>query len=78
MTSKNMQQSEPAITQMIKLKETFITRPPHHIVLDGSQYLKTLWGLWESFKVLDNILYYKCNTSEKEVLLLVASKEIRA
>lgn len=39
---------------------------------------KTLWGLWVSFTVFDNILYYKCITSKTEVLLLVASKEIRA
>ena len=40
-----MQQSEPAITQMKKLKETFITKLINHIVQDASKDLKTLWGL---------------------------------
>lgn len=64
-----MQQSEPAITQMIKLTETFITKLIRHIVLDASQDLKTLWGLCESLTVLNSILHYKCYASEKEVLL---------
>ena len=73
-----MQQSDSAIKKMIKLKETFITKPPRHVVLDASQELKTLWGLWESLTVLDNILYFKWKASENEVLLLVAPKEIRS
>ena len=63
---------------MIELKQTYVTKPPRHIVLDASQDLKTLWGLWESLTMLDNILYYKWKTSENEVLLLVAPREIRS
>ena len=73
-----MHQSEPAITQMIKLKKILITKLPHQIVLDASQDLKTLWSLSESLPVLDNILYYKCNVIRKRGFLLEASKEIRA
>ena len=73
---RNMQQSDSAIKKMIKLKETFITKPPRHVVLDASQELKTLWGLWESLTVLDNILYFKWKASENEVLLLVAPRDI--
>ena len=73
-----MQQSESAIKKNIKLKETFITKPSRHIVLDAPEDLKTLWALWESFTVLDNILYYKWKASENEVLLLVAPREIRS
>ena len=76
---KNMQQAEPAIRDILRLKEVFITKPPRHTVLDASQDLKTLWGLWESLTVVNNILYYKWKMpNNREVLLLVAPREIRS
>lgn len=52
-----MQQSEPAIEQMVRLKQAFNANPPRHIVPNAAQDLKTLWGLWESFIIIDNLLY---------------------
>lgn len=75
---EKMQQSESAIKQMVRLKQTFNAKPPRHIVLNASQELKTLWGLWESLILIDNLLYYKWNTSHNEVLLLVAPREVRS
>lgn len=66
---EKMQQSEPAIKQMVRLKQTFNAKQSRHIVLNASQYLKTLWGLSKSLIIIDNLLYYKWNTSDNEVLL---------
>jgi hypothetical protein len=75
----NWQQKEPSFRKFIKLKEDVPTKPPRQVLLDVSQSLKSLWGLWDSHVIVENILYYKWKSSDtRNILLFVAPRNIRS
>lgn len=76
---RTWQHQEPAIRQIMNLKENYSVKPPRNVVLDAAPDLKTYYGLWESLIVKNNMLYYRwIEPNDRETLLLIAPRQIRS
>ncbi|KAK3099399.1 hypothetical protein FSP39_003829 [Pinctada imbricata] len=71
------QSDDPDIGRIVTLKQSYVNKPPKEAVENANQMCKTLWGLWESLKMQNDLLYYEWHFDDRIRLLLVAPKEIK-
>ena len=58
--------------RIIQLKESCVEKPPRESIAGENQTCKTLWGLWESLVIQNDLLYYEWYFDDKVRLVLVA------
>ena len=73
-----LQSENRDIARIIQLKESYVEKPPRESIAGENQTCKTLWGLWESLVIQNDLLYYEWHFDDKVRLVLVAPREIRS
>lgn len=74
---KTWQENDSDLSKIIEMKNQFDEKPGREQVSGSSYEVRTLWSLWESLEIVNDILYKKYEKLGESSLVLVVPKELR-